>query len=80
MLNHRAVYKARNRLDNVDYAVKRIVLKNSHEETFVKILREVTTLAKVKFNFDNLFNSQKYLSKYFKAFSSKYRVLQDRLA
>ena len=40
-----AVYKARNRLDNCHYAVKKIVLKRGNADTFAKILREVITLA-----------------------------------
>ena len=42
------VYKCRNRLDNIEYAVKKIVLKLNGQKAntlFTKILREVTTLA-----------------------------------
>ena len=42
------VYKCRNRLDNIEYAVKKIVLKLNGQKAnmlFSKILREVTTLA-----------------------------------
>ena len=42
------VYKCRNRLDNIEYAVKKIVLKLNGQRAnllFSKILREVTTLA-----------------------------------
>ena len=42
-----SVYKARNRLDNVSYAVKKIVLKHRRPQQFTKILREVTTLARL---------------------------------
>ena len=42
------VYKCRNRLDNIEYAVKKIVLKLDGRRAntlFAKIIREVTTLA-----------------------------------
>ena len=42
------VYKCRNRLDNIEYAVKKIILKLHGQQSnilFTKILREVTTLA-----------------------------------
>lgn len=42
------VYKCRNRLDNIEYAVKKIILRLNGQRAntlFAKILREVTTLA-----------------------------------
>lgn len=43
-----SVFKARNRLDNVTYAVKKIILKHrGSQQLFAKILREVTTLARL---------------------------------
>lgn len=42
-----SVYKVRNRLDDAEYAIKKIVLKHRLSEIFVKILREVTTLAQL---------------------------------
>jgi serine/threonine protein kinase len=42
-----SVFKVRNRLDDAHYAIKKIVLKHRHTDIFLKILREVTTLAQV---------------------------------
>jgi hypothetical protein len=44
-----SVFKVRNRLDDAYYAIKKIVLRHRHPDVFVKILREVTTLAQVDF-------------------------------
>ena len=44
------MFKVRNRLDDAYYAIKKIVLKHRHQDLFVKILREVTTLAQVSMN------------------------------
>jgi len=41
------VYRAKNRLDNAEYAVKKIFIKVNKENLVLKILREVTVLAKV---------------------------------
>ena len=44
------MFKVRNRLDDAYYAIKKIILKHRHQDLFVKILREVTTLAQVSMN------------------------------
>lgn len=41
------VFRARNKLDGCEYAVKKIVLRYCDPELFAKIFREVTTLAKL---------------------------------
>ena len=43
-----SVYKVKNRLDGAHYAIKKIILKHRHPDIFLKILREVTTLAQVQ--------------------------------
>jgi len=57
-----SVFKVRNRLDDANYAIKKIVLKHRHPEIFVKILREVTTLAQVSFRFRSGVGSVKLYS------------------
>ncbi len=42
-----AVYRATNKLDGCDYAVKKVLLKYCDRELCAKILREVTTLARL---------------------------------
>lgn len=41
------VYKVRNKLDGIEYAVKKLVIKYANTEVISKIIREVTTLAKL---------------------------------
>ena len=43
-----SVYKVKNRLDGAHYAIKKIILKHRQPDIFLKILREVTTLAQVQ--------------------------------
>ncbi len=42
-----SVFRAKNKLDGCEYAVKKIVLKYCDPDLFAKIFREVTTLAKL---------------------------------
>ena len=41
------LYRAKNKLDGCEYAVKKIILKYCDSELFAKIFREVTTLARL---------------------------------
>ena len=42
-----SVFKARNKLDGIEYAIKKLVIKYYDPEVIPKIIREVTTLARL---------------------------------